>query len=380
MRFVVQKQVFLQAIQTVARAVPSRTTKPVLYGIQIEATPNQVVLTSYDLEFGLEVTIENAKDAEIQILQVEESGGIVINAKYLLDIVRKLPQQLIRIDVAELTVTIQSGKATFTLNGMDPREYPSLPQMNDERGFGISTAILRELVERTAFATAVSEARPVLTGVQWKYDEGSLTLSATDSHRMASYASEVETQKEYALMESIIPGKSLQELAKILPSEDLIASVMIADQQLLISYANIQFFSRLIEGKYPDLKRIIPQVFKTSITMSIRELQDCVERAALLARDTENQIIRIHLRRTNIEISSHSPEIGKITETVEPDMFEGEDMVLACNSRFLLDSLKAVPGEKVSIQFTGSGSAFVLTPTTEARHVQLMQPVRQVYL
>lgn len=380
MRFAIQKQPFLQALQTVTKAVPGRTTKPILYGIQIEATHNQLILTGYDLEFGIEVVIANQEENDTPIVQVEDPGAIVLNARYLLDIIRKLPHHLVRIDTQDLIATIQSGRATYTINGMDSREYPSLPQINDDRGFGIAASLLRELIEHTAFAAAVSEARPVLTGVLWKYEDGRLSLSATDSHRMATHSAEVETQKDYALMESIIPGKSLQELAKILPDDSLIANVMIADQQLLISFGSIQFFSRLIEGRYPDVTRIIPQTHRTAITIAVRSLQDCVERAALLARDTENQVIRIQLRRTHIEISSHSPEIGKITENIEPETFEGEELILACNARFLLDALKSIPGDKVLIEFTGAGSAFVLKPLNEDHHIQLMQPVRQVHL
>ncbi|MCY0875445.1 MAG: DNA polymerase III subunit beta [Firmicutes bacterium] len=380
MRIVVQKNTLLQALQTVAKAVPSRTTKPVLYGIHIEATSESLILTGYNLEFGFEVTVTATDNQDVPMIQIEETGAIVLTARYLLDIVRKLPHTLVRIDTQELTATIRSGNATYTLNGLDPREYPATQEIADDRGFAISCATMRELVERTAFATSTSESRPVLTGVLWKYENGLLTLSATDSHRMATQGTEVETLRDYALIESIIPGKSLQELAKSLPTDDTLANIQIEEKQLLVSFANIRFFSQLIEGRYPDLSRIIPQAFKTSITIGIKSLQDCVERAALLARDTENQIIRLHLRRTEIEISSHSPEIGKIVESVEPNTFEGEDMVLACNAKFLLEGLRAIPGEDVLIQFTSPGSAFTLTPTATSTHIQLMQPVRQVYI
>lgn len=380
MRFVVQKNAFLQALQTAAKAVPTRTTKPVLYGLHVEATAQMLIVTGYDQEFGVEVTISPTPETEAPIVQIEEPGAMVLTARYLIDIIRKLPHNLVRIDTQDLTATIRSGNATYTLNGLDPREYPALPQMSDERGFAISCAVMRDLIERTAFATSSSDSRPALTGVLWKYDNGILSLSATDSHRMATQSTEVEAQRDYALMESIIPSKSLQELAKILPAEDSLATVMIENQQLLVSFANIHFFSRLIDGRYPDLSRIIPHVFKSTVTIGTKSLQDCVERAALLARDTENQIIRMHLRRTHIEISSHSPEIGKIVESIEPDTYEGEDMILACNAKFLLEALRALPGDHARIEFTSPGSAFTLRPVSDIPHVQLMQPVRQVYL
>lgn len=380
MRITVQKQVLQNALQTVAKAVPSRTTKPILYNVLLEARENRLILTGYDLEFGIEVSIQADPANEVPMLQIEGTGAIALNARYLNEIVRKLPHPLVRIHVSDLVVTLQSGHATFTLNAMDPREYPSRPDVHDDRGFSVSAETLRELIDRTAFAISTSEARPVLTGVLWHYANGYLGLGATDSHRMATYKTEVETRQDYALMEAIIPGKTLQELARTLPQDDTLVSVRIEEQQLLVEFQHTRCFTRLIDGKFPDLSRIIPQTFKTTVILDIETFQNCVERAAVLARDTENQIIRLHLRTENLEISSHSPEIGKITETVDLEDFQGEAMVLACNARFLLDALKATPGSKVRLEFTGPGSSFVMTPVTSEQHFQLMQPVRQIYL
>ena len=376
MRFVVRKAEFLQGLQQVARAIPTRTPKPILYGVLLTAQNGRLYITGYDLEIGIQMYIENPSDTEQNTLQIEQEGSIVLQAKYLIDIARKLPHSLIRFDSQQTTVTIQSGSATFQLNGMDPREYPELPTVHDDRGFMVSSSTLKGLIEHTAFAVATSEVRPTLTGVLWNYASGLLTLIGTDSHRLSSQTTEVESQQDYALMDSIIPGKSLLELSRILPEAEQLVDIMIENNQLLVTFLNTRFLSRLIEGNFPDTTRIIPAAFRTSIVFTTSDLRDSVERAALLARDTDNNIVRFQLRRTNIEILSHSPEIGKVVESIDPITFEGEDMMIACNAKFLLDALRQTPSEQVRVEFTGSGSPFVLRPVGLDSLLHLILPVR----
>ncbi|MHB1681716.1 MAG: DNA polymerase III subunit beta [Bacilli bacterium] len=378
MRVVLEKNNLLHSLQIVSRAVPSRTTKPILYGIRFVAEQSQLTLCAYDLEIGIENTMTYDPETNPPILQIEEPGSIVLHARYLIDIVRKLPHHLVRIDVQDLTTTIRSGNATYTLNGMDPREYPQLPQVDDQTGLSVASDALMKLIDHTAFSVAVSESRPTLTGVLWTYREGLLVFTATDSHRLSTQTLQVGVPKGYEDVDAIIPGKSLLELARILPDSDAVCDLYLADNQLLVRFENTRLYSRLIDGKYPDVSRIIPTTWRTAITVEPKSFTDCIERAALLARDNDNQVIRMNLRRTHIEISSHSPEIGKITETMEPNTFEGEDMLIGCNSKFLMDALKASSDSLVRIEFSGPGSAFMLKSIQDERHLHLILPVRVV--
>ncbi len=376
MRFVVRKADFLQGLQQVARAIPTRTPKPILYGVLLTAQSDQLYITGYDLEIGIQMHIENSDDNEQNIIQIEQEGSVVLQARYLIDIVRKLPHSLIRVDSQQSTVTIQSGTANYQLNGMDYREYPDLPIVHDERGFAVMASTLKGLIEHSAFAVASSEIRPTLTGVLWNYADGKLTLTGTDSHRLSTQSTQVESHQDYALMDSIIPGKSLMELSRILPDTDQLVDILIENNQLLVTFLNTRFLSRLIEGKFPDTTRIIPSTFRTNIVFSTKDLHDSVERAALLARDTDNNIVRFQFRRNNIEILSHSPEIGKVVESIDPITFEGEDMMIACNAKFMIDALRQTPTDQVRIELTGSGSPFVLRPVGLDDLLHLILPVR----
>nr|NNM91319.1 DNA polymerase III subunit beta [Bacilli bacterium] len=376
MQFVIQKSEFLQALQQVTKAIPSRTPKPILTGVLITAKDQKLTLTGYDLEIGIQVDIENHVEDGLNTLQIEQEGEIVLQAKFLLEITRKLPHSLMRIDVQQVTVTLQSGNAVFQLNGLDPREYPDLPIVDDDRGFVLSSGTLKNLIDHTSFAVASSEVRPTIMGVLWRYDEGKLTLTGTDSHRLSKDAVEVESQESYAMMESIIPGKSLQELARILPDDEMPVDIMIENQQLLVTFGHVRFLSGLIEGTFPDTSRIIPTTFRTIIVFTTDELRQSVERADLLARDNDNNIVRFSMRRNNIEIMSHSPEIGKVVESIDPITFEGEDMMIACNARYLLEALRQSPTERVRIEFTGQGSPFLLRPVGKEDLMHLILPVR----
>ncbi len=376
MRLVIKKNELLHALQDVQRAVPTRTTKMILYGILFHADYEKLEISAYDQEIGIKTNILSLPDQEENPLQIEESGSIVLNAKYVIEIVRKLPQPLVRIDVQDFTAIIHSGNATYTLNGMDPREYPSLPEIHEEVGFTLQADTLKMLIEHTVFAVSTSEVRPTLTGILMKYQEGNISFSATDSHRLAMHTIEVDVPTGYEAMEAIIPGKSLMELAKIIPDDDTLVNIHIALNQLLVSFANTYFYSRLIEGNYPDISRIFPSSFRSSLQIDGKNFLDCIERAALLARDNENQVIRIQLKPSFIEVSSHSPEIGKITETVEPESFTGETMLIACNAKFLIDALRALGSAIIKIDFTGQGSAFVLNELNNEQHVHLILPVR----
>ncbi len=376
MRLVIKKNELLHALQDVQRAVPTRTTKMILYGILLHADYEKLEISAYDQEIGIKTNISSLPDQEDNPLQIEEPGSIVLNAKYVIEIVRKLPQPLVRIDVQDFTAIIHSGNATYTLNGMDPREYPSLPEIHEEVGFTLQADTLKMLIEHTVFAVSNSEVRPTLTGILLKYQEGTISFSATDSHRLAMQTIEVDVPTGYEAIEAIIPGKSLTELAKIIPDDDTLVNIHITQNQLLVSFANTYFYSRLIEGNYPDISRIFPSSFRSNLQIDGKNLLDCIERAALLARDNENQVIRIQLKPSFIEVSSHSPEIGKITETVEPESFSGEAMLIACNAKFLIDALRALGSATIKIDFTGQGSAFVLYELNNDQHVHLILPVR----
>jgi DNA polymerase-3 subunit beta len=366
------QQKLISAILDVQKAVSSRTTIPILTGIKFTADSQGLHLAATDLEIGIETFIPADEH-----LHVEREGAVVLTARYISEIVRKMPKPQIelRVDEGWLT-TIRSGKAEFTLHGQDYAEFPKLPQVEGNEMFSIPADLLKSVIRQTIVAVSNDEVRPVLTGLLLTVSGGQLKLLSTDSHRLASREVAVEASPNLVLQNVIIPGKSLQELGRLLPDSDQLVDVMVSQNQVLVQMEHSRFYSRLIEGQYPDTSRIIPNAFKTRIQVETSLFLDAVERASLIARERNNNVIRLGIAAGSVEVSCHSQDVGKVSEIVEPVNVEGEDMLIALNAKYMIDALRVVDSAFTDIEFTGPMSPFLVKPVDNPHCLHLILPVR----
>ena len=318
-----------------------------------------------------------AEDNGEQIIKVTEKGSIVLQAKVFSEIVRKLPTNEVTIEVASgLQTHIHSGKSEFHLIGSDAEDYPILPEVKNDYLFTLPADLMKSIIRETVFAVSQQETRPILTGVHWEAKDGGLSCVATDSHRLARRLTVPEEMPELPFS-IVIPGKSLQELNKILPDASESVDIVITDQQVLFKIRNVLFYSRLLEGNYPDTSRLIPSEYKTSITVNGRSLLQAIDRASLLARDERNNIVRFSADESQvIEISSNSPEVGKVEELLEAINLSGEELKISFSAKYMMDALKAIDGQDVSIHFTGAMRPFILKSVDDDTILQLILPVR----
>ncbi|MFD2170646.1 DNA polymerase III subunit beta [Tumebacillus lipolyticus] len=376
MKILIQRQNLVQAIQNVQKAVSGKTTIPVLTGIKIVASKEGLSLTATDLEIGIETRVPTHIE-EDQIVNVIEEGAIVLSARYLSDIVRKLPSQQVEIEVKQNYLTIiRGGKSEYNLHGLDHEEFPRLPQVIGNQVFSIQSDILKDMIRQTSFAVSTEEIRPVLTGVMFSLKKGTLKFIATDSHRLATRESVVEAPEDLEIHNVILPGKSLNELARLLADDSSLVDLVVADNQVLVQMDKTQFYTRLIDGQYPDISRIIPSNFKTGLTVKTKELQGAVERASLIAKEHENNLVRLNIKGGGIEISSNSPDVGKVSESIEDVSITGDDLLIAFNSKFMLDALRVIDSEELLIEFTGSMSPFLVKIPDNPSCLHLILPVR----
>ncbi|TCP52235.1 DNA polymerase-3 subunit beta [Tumebacillus sp. BK434] len=376
MKIVIQRQNLVQAIQHVQKAVSGKTTIPVLTGIKIVAAKDGLSLTATDLEIGIETRVPTHIE-EDQIVNVIEEGAIVLSAKYLSDIVRKLPSQTVEIEVKQNYLTIlRGGKSEYNLHGLDHEEFPRLPQVSGNQIFSMQSDILKDMIRQTSFAVSGEEIRPVLTGVMFTLKKGSLKFVATDSHRLATRESSVEAPEDLEIHNVIIPGKSLNELGRLLADDSSLVDLVVADNQVLVQMDKTQFYTRLIDGQYPDISRIIPSNFKTGLTVKTKDLQGAVERASLIAKEHENNLVRLNIKTGGIEISSNSPDVGKVSESIEEVTVNGDELLIAFNSKFMLDALRVIDSEDLLIEFTGSMSPFLVKIPDNPNCLHLILPVR----
>ncbi|MDT2044738.1 DNA polymerase III subunit beta [Priestia aryabhattai] len=376
MKFKIQKDYLVQSVQDVMKAVSSRTTIPILTGIKIVTTEEGVTLTGSDSDISIESFIPKEEDGK-EIVEIEKTGSVVLPARFFSEIVKKLPKEVVELDVQNLFLTIiRSGKAEFNLNGLDAEEYPHLPQIEENNVFKIPTDLLKNMIRQTVFAVSTSETRPILTGVNWKVEGKALTCIATDSHRLALRKANIQSEHEVSY-NVVIPGKSLSEFSKILDDSNELVDIVMTENQVLFKTKHLLFFSRLLDGNYPDTSRLIPADSKTDVVLNVKEFLQSIDRASLLAREGRNNVVKLSTLPDGIvEISSNSPEIGKVIEEVQSESIVGEDLKISFSAKYMLDALKALEGTDIKINFTGAMRPFVIRTLENDSMLQLILPVR----
>lgn len=376
MKFNIVRDQLINALNDVMKAVSSKTTIQILTGIKIDVTTEGIYLTGSDSDITIQTFIPAEENGE-EIIKVESTGSIVLQAKMFNEIIRKLPTNEVEIEVKTGFATdIRSGKSVFHLMGVDASEYPQLPEVSANNQFNIPADLLKSIVRETVFAVATSESRPVLTGVNWNIQDGELICVATDSHRLARRKTQLE-ELPAETTSVVIPGKSLNELNKILGDSTNPVQVVLTNQQVLFKTDNMLFFSRLLEGNYPDTSRLIPEDYKTDLTINGKSLLQAIDRASLLARDDRNNVVRFEtLGGKTVEISSNSPEIGKVQEQIEVTDLQGEELKISFSAKYMMEALKAIDSQDVVIQFTGAMRPFILKSALDDSILQLILPVR----
>ena len=376
MRFIIQRDHLVQSVQDVMKAITSRTTIPILTGIKIVATEEGVSLTGSDSDISIESFIPK-EDGEKVIVEIKQTGAIVLQAKFFSEIVKKLPTDHVEIEVQNhLQTIIRSGTSEFNLIGLDADEYPHLPKIEAENVFRIPTDLLKAMIRQTVFAVSTSETRPILTGVNWNVENDQLICIATDSHRLALRKAKIEINTN-ASYNVVIPGKSLIELNKILADNSESIDIVITENQVLFKATHLLFFSRLLEGNYPDTSRLIPNESKTDIVLQSKEFLHAIDRASLLAREGRNNVVKFSaIEDGSIEISSNTPEVGKVVEEIKSQSISGEELKISFSAKYMMDALKALEGTEIKISFTGAMRPFIIQPMNDETILQLILPVR----
>ncbi|MED4941179.1 DNA polymerase III subunit beta [Heyndrickxia coagulans] len=379
MKFSILRNRLIESVQDVSKAITSKTTIPILTGIKITASEEGITFTGSDSDISIESFVPKEEDGD-EIAVIQQTGGIVLQAKIFGELVKKLPMDIVEIEVVnQFQTIIRSGKSNFNLNGLDAEEYPHLPQITEDKVIRIPADILKNLIRQTVFAVSTAETRPILTGVNWSIKGSRLDCIATDSHRLAQRTAEIETAAD-AEYNIVIPGKSLNELNKILPDSNEPVGIVITDNQVLFKAKHLLFFSRLLEGNYPDTSRLIPTDGKTEIVVNTKEFLQAIDRASLLAKEGQNaNVVKLSSVTDipgTIEITSNSPEIGKVTDRVNCKSIEGEELKISFSSKYMMDALRALEGTEITIRFTGAMRPFIIRPVHDDTTLQLILPVR----
>lgn len=374
MEFSIKRDYFITQLNDTLKAISPRTTLPILTGIKIEATNEGVVLTGSDSEISIEITIPNQVDGE-GIVEVKEPGSVVLPGRFFVDIIKKLPGKDVKLSTNEQFQTlITSGHSEFNLSGLDPDQYPLLPQVSSDDALQLPIKVLKNIIAQTNFAVSTSETRPVLTGVNWLIQENELICTATDSHRLA--VRKLKLEEEIEDKNVIIPGKALAELNKIMTENEEHIDIFFASNQVLFRVGHINFISRLLEGHYPDTSRLFPENYEIKLGLDNNDFYHAIDRASLLAREGGNNVIKLSTGDALVELSSTSPEIGTVKEEVTAQDVEGGNLKISFNSKYMMDALKAIDNDEVEVEFFGTMKPFILKPKDDDTVTQLILPIR----
>lgn len=374
MKFTINRNLFIENLNNVMRAISSRATIPILSGIKLDLSEDQLVLTGSDTDISIEIKIPVSED-----LNVESTGSIVLPARFFSEIVKRLPGKDFSFKVKESFQTkITSENSEFTINGLDANNYPRLPEIPDEASFTIAGKVLREIINETQFAVATQESRLVLSGVHFTFSPDSIKAVATDSHRLSERTIALENGSQ-TKTDLIIPGKSLQELSRIIGEADPEVKVCPGDNQVLCQIGNISFYSRLLDGNYPDTDRLLPTESTTSVEFDLAELSSALDRASLLTHAGRNNVVNLTLDTENqsVKLTGTSAEIGNVEEDVSFKNLEGENLTISFNPDYLRDALRASVTDAIIMKFTQPLRPFTVTPNKDdVQFVQLITPVR----
>ena len=374
MEFIVNHKHFTQALSEVSKAISTKAIIPILSGIKITAGQSGITLIASNSNIFIEKFIPSSMDDE-QITTTLKAGTIVVPAKYFIEIIKKMPSDIVIKSKNEQTITIQSEEITLNLNGFPANEFPNVPQIDDHAEIQIETKQLIDAFKQTVFAVAKNESRPVLTGVHIELDHNKLICAATDSHRLAIRETLISTNMK---ANCIVPSATINELLKLMNSNLEFVSIYLSESHIIFTFGTTTLYSRLIEGKYPNISTLIPNEFQTVINIDRQRMLQGVDRSSLLASEWANNNVNLEIvNESTIQISSNASQIGKISETQQIDVIQGEKQFnISFDGRFMLDALRAIKEETVTLSFSGSMRPILIEAGTQCAAIHLISPVR----
>lgn len=366
MKIISSRNLLNDAVSMAQKAISTRSTVPILEGILAEADENGLTLTGYDMETGIECKV----DAE-----VIEPGSIVINARMLGDIVRKLPDDTVTLETDEKQIiSITCGRSSFKIRGLNAGEYPKIPIVEEAKQLVLPQQILKDMITQTIFSVSNDPNRPILNGIKVTVKENALELVAIDGYRLA-LRREVFDDK-LPEMQFIVPTKTMHEASRILVNVNEDVKIYPSHNHILFDTGTVKMVSRLLQGEYMQYESIIPTSAMTQMFVETKPLLSAIERAALVV-DVENRRFPINVKNeddSHLLISART-DVGQAKEDVMMEK-SGEDIDYNYDPRYLNEALKAIPDEKIRLQFNGQMGPCLLLPEEGDSFLYLVLPVR----
>ena len=365
MKFICNTSTLSEACQSVQRAVSSKTSIPAIEGIYIKALGDALVLTGYDLELGITTSVP---------ARIEENGGIILNARVLCEILRKLPDESVSIESDERQMAvIRSGEIEYSLIGISPEEYPELPSVSGGFPIVLQQGILREMIRQTIFSVAVNENKVVHTGIKFEISKNEIKLIAVDGFRLAVRKEVIDYTGEEITF--IVPAKTLSEVVKLFSAnEEDTVSMGVGKRHIIFEIGAYSVVSRLLDGEFLNYRSAIPNLVSTTVRVDTKNLIDSIERTSLIITDKIKSPLRCKFDENMIRISS-TTALGTANDKV-PAEITGSPVEIGFNNRFLLEALRVCETDEVYLQLNGSVAPILIVPPEGDSFLFLILPVR----
>ncbi len=370
MKIICYKDKIIKAINSVVKGVASKTTMPILEGILIQTNDNEIKLTTYDLELGIEYIME---------CEVKEQGSTVVNAIMFSEIIRKLPDTEIYITLnSQNLLEIECEGSLYKLATMNPEEFPELPKIEVENSIEIDQNVLKNMIRKTIFAVSSEESRPIFTGSLFEVENNKLNVVAVDGFRLALRT--IYLNKQSNNFNAVIPGKTLNEVNKIISDSFESIKIGIAKNQALFEMDNCKVVTRILDGEFLNYKNVIPSNWETKIKVNKNILQDCFERISLISSSSVEKEKKYPVK-VQVDIGKVVISCTNQTGDAKEELFvstEGKNLEAGFNPKYFLDSLKAIDDEEVFVEFGTNISPCLIKSVENNDYTYMILPIRLV--
>jgi len=375
MKFSIKQSVLQKLLATSSKAISNKVIIPILTGIKFDVNTNEIVLTGSSNNL---IIVNQTTDPET--FSVEQPGSFILPARYILDIVRKTTEEWINFEMIDTNLLLVNTTQTeFNLKCFDLVEYPNNFFIENEPAFTIHSDDLMAIINQTVFCISQNESRPALTGINFRISGKELVIVGSDSFRLSQ--KKIIMNPEHIISQNcIIPGKSAQELVKILSElkDPTTIKVHVSANKMLFVFNEIKLQTNLIDATYPDTSRAIPELFETEIEVDKQALLHAVDVASLLSKDIHNNIVNLTITKDTeiIKITSLSEEIGQVKEELPIKFLKGEMLTIAINGQFIIEALRAIKAQKITVKFNDELKPFVIESEEDVNSLQLIVPLR----
>ena len=370
MNFKIKQEKLLKHLNYVIRGISSKNITPVLNCIKFELSEEGLYLLSTDNDIAIKTFIDK-KEFEGEY----NCGKFVVFGKYIYEIIRKLPDEIISIEeVIDSKIFISTKNSSFSLNCNNINEFPNLDLEESKNPIILSTKVLKNIFNQTAFAASTQESRPAITGINFKITKNKLECISTDSYRLAKKVIELEQNMDD--INIIIPTKNLIELSKMFNDDDENVEMHIFNNKVIFKFDTIIMLSRLINGTYPDTSKFIPEEFSLKINLSMSKFYSLLDRVSLFSVQTEKNQIKLECIDDEIIVTSNIDEIGDVKETIEVEKDNNENIKIGFSSKYMMDAIKVFDCERIELCFNGEIRPIVIKNPDDNNLIQVVLPIK----